>query len=97
MSRKKSVSISPFLDDEGKIIKIPSPNRTKIPLLEYLAGKFTVGKMYSEKEVNQIIDKWHTFKDYFILRRLLVDYNFLKRTPNGEKYWVNDDEKEDRV
>ncbi|MPN45313.1 hypothetical protein SDC9_192880 [bioreactor metagenome] len=84
----KNTDISMFLDNEGKIIKIPVPNRTKIPLLNYLAGKFETGRDYSEKEVNKIIDSWHTFKDYFILRRLLIDYNLMNRTPNGARYWV---------
>jgi hypothetical protein len=84
----KAVSISTFLDDAGKIVRIPAPNRTKIPTLAYLASKFEEGRIYNEKEVNELINAWHTFRDYFILRRLLIDYKFLERTPNGEKYWV---------
>jgi hypothetical protein len=68
----KSASISVFLDKDGKIERIPVPNRTKIPLLAYLAGKFEENRDYTEKEVNKIISDWHTFNDYFILRRLLV-------------------------
>ena len=85
---KKEINISVFLDDAGKIVQIPVPNRTKIPILAYLASKFEEDRIYSEKEVNGIIDAWHTFGDYFILRRLLIDYKFLDRTPNGAKYWV---------
>lgn len=85
---KKKINISVFLDDAGKIKQIPAPNRTKIPVLAYLAGKFEEDRIYSEKEVNGIIDAWHTFGDYFILRRLLIDYNFLERTLDGAKYWV---------
>ncbi|MFZ5967917.1 MAG: DUF2087 domain-containing protein [Bacillota bacterium] len=93
---KKKISISVFLDDTGKIVQIPVPNRTKIPVLAHLADKFEKERIYSEKEVNEIIDAWHTFGDYFILRRLLIDYKFLERTPNGAKYWVvkREDEKE---
>ena len=93
---KKEISISAFLDDAGRIVRIPAPNRTKIPTLGYLAGKFEEGRMYCEKEVNGIINEWHTFGDYFILRRLLVDYRFLERTPDGASYWVikKDDKKE---
>lgn len=87
---QKSTNILPFLNDEGKIKVLPSPNRTKIPVLIYLAGKFEKGKKYSEKEVNHIINENHTFNDYFILRRLLVDYNLLIRTPDGGQYWVNE-------
>jgi len=84
---KKIINISVFLDDTGKIVQIPAPNRTKIPILAYLASKFEENRIYNEKEVNAIIDAWHTFGDYFILRRLLIDYNFLGRTPNGAEYW----------
>lgn len=84
----KKINISTFLDDTGKIVQIPAPNRTKIPVLAHLSEKFEEGKVYNEKEVNEIINAWHTFGDYFILRRLLVDHNFLARTPNGAEYWV---------
>ena len=85
---KKKINITPFLDDAGKIIKVPAPNKTKIPVLEYLAGKFEDQRIYNEKEVNEVIINWHTFGDHYILRRLLIDYKFLDRTPNGAEYWV---------
>ena len=91
---KKKGNISAFIDEAGKIVQIPVPNRTKIPVLAYLAGKFEEDRIYSEKEINKIITAWHTFGDYFILRRLLIDYRFLERTPNGEKYWVRKTENE---
>lgn len=85
---KKKINISAFLDDDGKIVQVPAPNRTRIPALAYLAGKFEENRIYSEKEINEIINKWHTFGDYFILRRLLVDHGFLARTTDGARYWV---------
>lgn len=84
----KNTSIRVFLDSSGKITKIPVPERTKLPLLRYLAGKFEADRDYTEKEVNAIIGAWHTFNDFFILRRLLVDYGLLGRVPNGSRYWV---------
>lgn len=68
-------------------MQIPSA-RTRIPVLKYLAGKFEEGRIYTEKEINAIINEWHTFGDYFILRRLLVDHGLLGRTANGAEYWV---------
>ena len=87
-STKKNTNISVFLNDQGKIMQVPVPNRTKIPVLSYLANKFEADRFYSEKEINEIIKEWHTFEDYFILRRLLIDYGFLDRTPDGKKYWI---------
>ena len=88
-STEKKINISAFLDDGGRIVQIPAPNRTRTPVLAHLAEKFEEGRIYREKEINGIINEWHTFGDYFILRRLLVDYNFLARTTDGARYWVN--------
>lgn len=88
MVKPKKINISAFLDDAGKIAQIPVPNRKKIPVLAYLACKFEQEQTYSEKEVNGIINNWHSFGDYFLLRRLLIDHKFLERTPDGAEYWV---------
>ena len=87
-------NIAAFLDGEGRIKQIPVPNRTKVPVLEYLAGKFKTGRIYTEKEVNAVIDAWHTFGDYFILRRLLIDYGLMERVPDGSRYWVSEKREE---
>ena len=90
----KEVNISPFLDDEGRIKQWPAASKTKIAVVGYLAGKFDKNRVYNEKEVNEIINEWHTFNDYSLLRRSLIDYKFMGRTRNGTEYWVisNDDE-----
>lgn len=87
--------ISVFLNEDGKIKQVPVRHKAKIPVLAYLSGKFEKGRIYSEKEVNQIIGRWHTFNDYFILRRLLVDHSFLARTSDGAKYWVVEKEQKE--
>lgn len=75
-----------FLNGE-KIKQLPVKENHKQYVLNYLASKFEKGKDYTEGEVNAIIDDWHTFGDYFILRRGLIDSGLLKRLPNGSKYW----------
>ena len=87
MVKKKKVNIKAFLDDEGRIKQLPVPGRTLKPVLLYLAEKFETGRIYGEKEVNEQINKWHTFGDYFILRRLMVDYGFMARKRDGSAYW----------
>lgn len=79
--------ISMFLDADGKIKQMPAKIKKRTIILKYLSTKFSVGHDYTEKEVNAIIDNWHTFGDYFILRRELIDYKFLYRTQNGSRYW----------
>lgn len=79
--------ISRFLDDENKIKIWPSKKQMKLDILSYLATKFESGRFYKEQEVNSIIENWHTFGDYFLLRRGLIDYKLLSRTNDGAKYW----------
>ncbi len=85
-------NIKPFLNEEGKIIVWPSKLAKKLGVLSYLADKFEEGRDYSEKEVNAIIDEWHTFGDYFMLRRGMVDYKLLNRTSDGSRYWKGEKE-----
>ena len=79
--------IDRFLDTEGRIKQLPSKGLVKKALLAYLATKFNVNIDYTEKEVNEIIKTWHTFNDYFLLRRELIDYRFISRTTDGSRYW----------
>ncbi|MHB1314824.1 MAG: DUF2087 domain-containing protein [Christensenellales bacterium] len=88
MDEKNKIEIAPFLDSEGRIKQFPARQSAKTAVLDYLAQKFEADRTYSEKEVNAIIINWHTLEDYFLLRRSLVDFRFLGRTPNGAKYWV---------
>jgi Uncharacterized protein conserved in bacteria len=83
-----NAKIKAFTDEQGRITQIPMPLNKKLAVLACLAEKFDPGRQYTEKEVNRIIQEWHTFNDYFILRRLLVDYGFLARYPDGTAYWV---------
>lgn len=85
----------PFDDAEKKIIRdytfagrlkqIPKFNKL-MPVLKWLALQFEQGVIYSEKDVNDIILKFHN--DYATLRRHLVDHGFLRRERAGTKYWL---------
>ena len=80
-------SIKMFLDDKGKVKQFPMKNGPKRAVLGYLAEKFDVGIDYTEKEVNAILQSWHTFSDFHLLRRELIDGEFLCRTNSGSRYW----------
>lgn len=76
-----------FLDSEGRVKIWPSKVAVKLLVLEYISEKFEIGRDYSEREVNAVLNEWHTFRDYFLLRRGIVDAGFLKRTKDGSRYW----------
>lgn len=79
--------IERFLDEAGRLKIWPAKQANKQLALEYLAGKFEVGREYSEHEVNAILGSWHAFSDPFILRRGLVDSGLLQRKRDGSIYW----------
>lgn len=79
--------IAQFLDEDHRIKSWPSKKERKSAVLYYISMKFESGINYSEKEVNEIINKWHTFGDFFLLRRGLIEEALLLRTNDGSKYW----------
>lgn len=82
-----SLQIRRFLDGEGRITQLPRKLTVRRDVLAYLATKFEYDTDYREREVNDICECWHTFGDFFLLRRELVDYGLLGREPNGSRYW----------
>lgn len=79
--------INRFLDDKGRIKIWPVKKVMKEEILKYLSTKFEFDRIYKEKEVNAIINQWHSFNDYFLLRRGMIECKFLYRTRDGSKYW----------
>lgn len=84
---ESKTDISRFLDESGRITQLPRKQKPRRILLEYLAEKFAPDTIYTERQVNEICDRWHTFGDYFLLRRELVENDLLDRERNGSRYW----------
>ena len=81
--------IERFLDEEGRLKQWPAKQAMKAEACKYLAEKFAFDTDYTEQEVNAIVASWHTFGDYFLLRRALVENGDLCRKPDGSRYWKN--------
>ncbi|WP_283610493.1 DUF2087 domain-containing protein [Faecalispora anaeroviscerum] len=84
---EQNKNIVRFLNSEGKITQLPQKNSVRLAILNYLAQKFEPDRSYTEREVNDLCERWHTFGDYFLLRRELVDHGLLCRESNGSRYW----------
>lgn len=67
-----------FLDRSGKLtLWPPAKQRDKLLILEYLVGFFEPGRVYNEKEVNELLLLHSTVKDAAALRRALYEYRFM--------------------
>ncbi|MGG0276815.1 DUF2087 domain-containing protein [Bacillus rhizoplanae] len=71
---------------DGPLFKFPKKQKRKLIILKHLVKKFDSNQKYTEKEVNEILE--NIYPDYVTLRRYLIEYGFLDRTPDGSQYWV---------
>jgi DNA-binding transcriptional ArsR family regulator len=72
-----------FTNPDGTLKIIPGQRKKLIAVLQYMLPEFESGKQYQEKEVNQILERFH--EDYAQLRRDMIDTGLMKRE-NGI-YW----------
>ena len=82
-TEQQEVILSRHVKD-GKVITLPRKLNKKKILLGIIAENFEIERLYSEKEVNNILVQW--YDDYVILRRYLVDFKFLTREDDGSSY-----------
>jgi hypothetical protein len=94
LSEQLLVELKRFLNEEGKLTIFPSKKQNKMLVLLYLSAKFQPEVIYTEKEVNEIIDQYHTFQDKWLLRRELINQGFLSRLPDGSQYWMTKEQPE---
>ena len=81
-----------FSSLDPPVLKIFSPKeKKKLVILAVIAGQFTTGRTYSEKEVNAILCP--IYEDFATIRRYLVEYGFMGRTSDCREYWVKEDTK----
>lgn len=68
----------------GRLVAIPRPGKLRQALLDYLAGWFEPGRLYTEGEVREKLAQVHD--DHAALRRYLVDEGLLQRSNDGSAY-----------
>ena len=78
--------LSAFLDEQGRLTQFPAKRAKQLFALRYLADKTEPDKSYTEREINELLRKWHTFGDHVTLRRELVDLCLLARDAYGKEY-----------
>ena len=75
--------VRPFLQD-GRITGYPRNSERRRCLLEQVALEFEPGRYFPESEVNAVLNA--ITDDAATLRRYLVEYELMSRTPDGV-YW----------
>ena len=81
--------LRPFVDDLGRLTQWPSRYKVQRMAVALLGRRFEPGREYSEKELNFALMDGHTFADWAILRRSLVDWGFMTRESDGSRYQLH--------
>ncbi len=71
---------------DGQLTQIPVKDKKCMVITRWLATRFQPGVRYSEKQVNTILTE--VFADYASLRRMMIDYGFMRRERGGSEYWL---------
>lgn len=61
----------------GKLTRIPVQQKKREIVLRHIAKDFSAGKDYTEKEVNEVILKYH--EDFCTIRREMVGFGIMDR------------------
>jgi hypothetical protein len=86
--------LAAHLNADGSIKQIPyQPAKLRV-VLNYIILAFTPGEDYTEKQVNDILRRFH--EDTAGLRRDLVEAFLLSRESDGSRYWRNPEPSEGR-
>jgi predicted transcriptional regulator len=78
-----------FLLPDGRLKSIPAQRKKLEAVLQHIAHDFEPGKRYTEKQINDILSRFH--KDTATLRRELIGYRILARA--GGEYWMTENDK----
>jgi len=78
--------ISDYSLPDGQLKTIPAQRKKLDVVLRHVRQSFQPDVTYSEKEVNQILEKFH--QDTATLRRELIGMGILERSTGGTKYWL---------
>ena len=77
-----------FMDNDGKISQMPTKTKRELMVAAIIADKIDAERVYTEKEINELILSQITFGDYCTVRRDLIDFGFMTRKENCTEYRI---------
>ncbi len=77
--------IANFTGPDGRLKSIPTQHKKRMVILRHIRDAFEPGRRYPEREVNEIIKRFHD--DTAGIRRDLVDTHLMQREGGGRMYW----------
>jgi hypothetical protein len=75
-----------YFDAEGRMARWPGKFSHQLPCLWAIWAGIPARRVMTERQINDFIRAGECFGDHVLLRRELVDYKLLQRTPDGSQY-----------
>jgi len=73
-------------DDHGRLVRWPNKYSVQRLAMWVLWMQFESRRVYTEREVNEVLKAWHTWGDHVTLRRELINDRLLTRKSDGSQY-----------
>lgn len=73
-------------DEQGRLLRWPSRAPLQDLCLWVLWSRIASRERYTEKQISELIKRWHVFGDHALLRRALVSWRLVRRTQDGSEY-----------
>ena len=87
---KYDKKIRNFYNSDGILKQYPAKRPLRMLALAEIAKCFENNRIYSEKQVNEIISKAIGFEDIEMIRRELYESKMINRKRDGSEYWLDD-------
>ena len=81
--------VSDYSLPDGQLKTIPAQRKKLEAILGYISQDFESGTRYNERQVNEILKKYHP--DTATLRRELIGAGILARSSGGKEYWRSEE------
>lgn len=75
-----------LFDEAGRLARWPSRRGLESACLWVVWSKVPARRVFTERELTEILNATHTFGDHPLLRRGLCDCGLMTRTPDGSQY-----------
>lgn len=73
-------------DTQGRLVRWPNKYSVQVLALWVLWMQFDGRRVYTEREVNEVLKAWHSYGDHATLRRELVNHRLLQRKSDCSEY-----------
>lgn len=81
--------VSDYSLPDGQLKTIPAQRKKLEAILGYISQDFELGTRYNERQVNEILEKYHP--DTATLRQELIGAGILARSSGGKEYWSSEE------